>query len=91
MAIRSANQVRRGGGLRVHGSQLNRHIEPRHRTSAVAVLECNLVFKFIFVFNLQKYTIISKFNKTNLPPLWPMVVPRRLATVAPTTAVAHGG
>jgi hypothetical protein len=29
-------------------------------------------FLFFYFFILQKYTIISKFSKTNLPPPWPM-------------------
>jgi hypothetical protein len=45
-------------------------------------------FFWIFLFILQNYIIVSKFNKTNLPPSWSMAVlanrhgPRRLGTVA---------
>jgi hypothetical protein len=40
----------------------------------------NFEFYFLIYFSIhfEKYTIISKFSKTNLPPLWPVaVVPNR--------------
>jgi hypothetical protein len=32
------------------------------------------IFLIYFLFVLQKYTIISKFSKTNLPPSWSIAV-----------------
>jgi hypothetical protein len=52
--------------------------------------------KFIF-FYFRKYSIISKFTKTNIPPPWHMAVgPNRhkvtsTGTVALVTVVANGG